>query len=140
MFICKEKMNPIPNFFFEPLQTCYFKYFESACSCISIMILSPCMKLWSPKCWNQLIGNFDVYLYAKSQLNIVKTLQTCYFGNFENAWPFPSKIILWICRKLSCLSACKKSTLSINSLLTYCKEKVNLFFFWINWACLATHT
>ena len=23
--------------------------------------------------------------------DIVKTLQTCYFGNFGNAWPFPSK-------------------------------------------------
>ena len=30
MFICMQKMNSIPNFSFEDLQTCYFKYFENA--------------------------------------------------------------------------------------------------------------
>ena len=51
----------------------------------------------------------------------------------------PIKIILSICSKLSCLSACKKSTSSLNSFLRYCKEIANLLF-WVIWACLATHT
>ena len=29
------------------------------------MIVSLYRKFWSPKCWNQLAGNFDVYLYTK---------------------------------------------------------------------------
>ena len=47
------------------LQTCYFEYFENDWSCQSIMIVSLYRKFWSPKCWNQLAGNFDVYLYTK---------------------------------------------------------------------------
>ena len=35
-----------------------------------------------------------------------KTLQTCYLGNFENAWPSPSKTIVSICKKISCLFVC----------------------------------
>ena len=30
-----------------------------------VLIVSPCRNLWCPKCWNQLAGNIDVYLYAK---------------------------------------------------------------------------
>ena len=62
---------------------------------------------------NKFISNFF--------LGIVKALQTCYFGNFGNAWPSPSKIIVSICRKLPCLSACKKSTWSLTSFWKYCK-------------------
>ena len=58
-----------------------------------------------------------MYLDAKDQLHIsllfceiVKTLQTFYAANFENAWPSSSKITLSICRKLSWL---QKSTLSL---------------------------
>ena len=69
MFICMEKMNSLPNFFFwdivKILQTYYFEYFENAWSYPAVMIVSPCRHLWCPKCWNQLVGNFDVYLHAK---------------------------------------------------------------------------
>ena len=65
-------------------------------------------------------------------------MPTCYFGNFENAWTSPSKIIVPICRKLSCLPECKKSTSSITCFLRYCKEIANLLF-WVIWASLATH-
>ena len=41
--------------------------------------------------------------------DIVKTLLSCHFGNFGNAWPSPSKIIVSTCRKLSCLSASKRT-------------------------------
>ena len=100
------------------------------------MTVSRCRKLWCPKCWNQLVGNFHVYLHAKNKLfqslsfltyckeisnllfwaswiclathlkwyypfeetfellaknqrfpwYITKILQTCYFGNFGQAW------------------------------------------------------
>ena len=32
--------------------------------------LSPCRKLSCPMCWNQLVGNFDVYLHPKRQLHL----------------------------------------------------------------------
>ena len=48
------------------LQTCYFGYFENAWSCPSLMIVSPCRKLWCSKCLNQLVGNFGSYLKAKN--------------------------------------------------------------------------
>ena len=43
----------------------YFEYFENAWSCPAGMIVAPCRHPWYPKCWNQLVGNFDVYLHAK---------------------------------------------------------------------------
>ena len=81
LFPC-EKWTPSQNevvflfffffFFFwdtmKVLQTCYFKYFDNAWPCPSILIVSPCRKLWWEKCWNQLLGKFDVDLYAKNQL------------------------------------------------------------------------
>ena len=53
--------------------------------------------------------------------------------------PPHQKIIPSTCRKLSCLSVCKKSTSSLTFFLKYCKEIADLLF-WIIWACLATHT
>ena len=47
-------------------------------------------------------------------------------------------IIVSIWRKLVCLYACKKSTSSFTSFLTYLEEIANLLF-WVIWACLATH-
>ena len=79
------------------LKTCYFDYFENTWSWPSTTIVPPCRTLWYPKCWNQFAGNFDVYMHAKNELllwNIVKALQSCYFANFGNAWPSPSKIIV----------------------------------------------
>ena len=55
--------------------------------------------------WMQKI-NFISLLFCET----VKTLQTFYAANFENAWPSPLKITLSICRKLSWL---QKSTLSL---------------------------
>ena len=52
-----------------PSLTC-FQYFQNAWSCPSIMIVSPCRNLSCSKCLNQLVGNFDVYLYAKNQLHL----------------------------------------------------------------------
>ena len=95
------------------------------------MLKSTCRKHWC------LSGSKKSTSSLSSFLSIVKTLQTCYFGNFRNALPSLSKIIVSICWKLSCLSACKKSWL-LTSFLEYCKEIANLSFSVI-WACLATH-
>ena len=35
--------------------------------------------------------------YLTSFWDVAKTLQSCYFGNFGDAWPSPSKIILSVC-------------------------------------------
>ena len=45
------------------------------------------------------------------------------------------KVLKSTCRKLWCLSACKKSTLSLTSILRYCKNITNLLF-WELWECL----
>ena len=93
--------------YWKDLRTCYFECFENASSSSSIMIIPLCTKLWSRKCWNQLLRHFDVYLNAKNQLHlkllfwdIVKILQTYYLTT-------PSKIIGSVCSDFSCLTACK---------------------------------
>ena len=72
-YLAMQKMNSLPNFFFwdivKILQTYYFEYFENAWSCPAVMIVSPCRPPWCPKCWNQLVGNFDIYLHAKIYLS-----------------------------------------------------------------------
>ena len=40
--------------------------------------------------------------------DIEKILQTCYFGYFGHTWLWPVKTLLPACRKLWCLSLCKK--------------------------------
>ena len=45
------------------------------------------------------------------------------------------KMLKSTCRKLWCLSACKKSTSSLTSFLRYCKDITNLLF-WEFWECL----
>ena len=90
---------------------------------------STCWKLWCLSTCKKSTSSLTFFG------DIVKTLQTCYFGNFGNAWPFPSKIIVSTCRKLSYLFACKISTSSLTSFLWYCKERANLLF-WVIWACL----
>ena len=128
------------------MQTFYLNYFENAWSCPPIMVISPFRKIWWSRCWNQLVGNFSVYLKAKKQsssltsfMRFVKTFQTCYFPDFLSACPSQSKIIVSIWRKLSCLSSCKKSASSLTSFLRNFKEIENLFFLLI-WVCWATHT
>ena len=106
------------------------------------MIASPCRKFWCPKCWNQLVGILisicmpKINLSLTSFWDIVNKLKTCYFENLGNAWLLQSKIIVSICRKLSCLSAYKKSTSSLTYFFRYYNEIANLLF-WGIWACHA---
>ena len=56
------------NFPVKIMQTCYLEYFGNAWSYSSIMIVLPWRKLWWPKCWSQLVGDFNTYFHAKNQL------------------------------------------------------------------------
>ena len=107
---------------------------------ISIMIVLPCRKLWCSKCWNQLAGNFDVYLHAKKSASFLTSFLSCckeipnlLFWELWNIRPSSSKITVSICRKLPCLSACKKPTSSLTYFKRYCKEVSNsvAFILWI---------
>ena len=123
------------------LQTCYFEYFENAWSCPSVMIISPCRKLWWPKCWNQLVRNFDVYLQFISNIFFEILWKRCEHAIFGTLVMLDHciKIIVSIYSKLSWSSACKKSTLSLTTFLRHCREIAN-FLFWVVWACLAMLT
>ena len=66
LFICMQKINSFPNFWniVKILQIYYFEHFQDAWSGPAV-IVSPCKHPWCPKCWNQFVGNLDVYLHAK---------------------------------------------------------------------------
>ena len=74
LFIIILLKSFMANFFFwdivKILQAFHFEYFVNAWSCPSIMIVSPCRKIWCPKYWNQLVGSFGVYLHTKNQLHL----------------------------------------------------------------------
>ena len=84
------------------LWTCYFEYI--ARSCPLIIIVSPCGKLWCPKYWNQLVGNFLVYLHVKYKIqyniffseDIAKILPTFYFGYFLKYCKDITILLLWV--------------------------------------------
>ena len=63
-------------------------------------------------------------------LEIAKKLQTSNFGYFWHTWLRPKTTILPTCRKLSCLSSCKKSYLSLAYFLKYYTDIATLLF-WI---------
>ena len=77
----------------------------------SLIFLRYCIKMqrgyleyfW--ECLTMLINNDSLQLLF---WDIVKILQTCYFGNFWNAWSSLSKVIVSICWKVLCLSSRKK--------------------------------
>ena len=85
MRFCKDITNLLLWVLWEPL----------------IMLIndrSPCRKFWCPSCWNQLAGNFHVYLHAKksnssltSFWDIVKDIEKLLFWKFCKCWPSPSK-------------------------------------------------
>ena len=54
----------------------------------------------------------------------LEILQTCYFRYFGHAWLRTTKLVLTSRRKLSCLSAAKKSTSSPTFSLRYCYDKL----------------
>ena len=82
------------------------------------MIVSSCRNFWFPKCWNQLVRTFNVYLHAiKSTSSLTSLFRCCkditnlLFWKLWECLTITIKIIaskLSICSKLSCLSACKK--------------------------------
>ena len=75
-----------------------------------------------------LVENFCVYLQAKNQhylhgfMEILQRYET-YFGYFGHAWLHSPKIIVSPCRRLQCLSACKKQTSSSTSFIRYYSQE-----------------
>ena len=103
MFICMKKMKSIAYFFFE------MAYFENAWSWPSIMTPWPCRKFWCPKCWNQLVGNFDVYLHAKNEL-----YPTCFLRYCKDV----ANLLFW--KLWKCLTIHIK-----NQSINFCIQKTN---------------
>ena len=147
---CK-KWSPCLIFFgdiVKILQTYYFAYFENALSCPSMMIVSPCTKL---NVQSVEINLKEILMFiCKQNINyisnffvwdIVKTLQTFYFGNFGNTSKSPSKKTASVCRSHSCLFARKNSTSSLTSfIIVLLQWNSKLVFRWAVLAILTTHT
>ena len=90
----KNELHPLLLFWdiVKKLQTCYFEYFGSSWLYPSTMTLSPCRKLWSPKFWNQLVGNWA--------LSFNKTKRKIFLFNFEiyferNFLIFIKYLLIW---------------------------------------------
>ena len=116
-----------------PLVTSFFRYCKDIANLLlwvlwECLIMTIIMIVWT--CRKLSICGKLWYLSTCRKRNqfsrFCKDMQTRYFGNFWNACPFPSKIIVSICRKLSCLSACKNSTSSLISFLQYCNKSINV--------------
>ena len=88
----------------------------------------------------QLRHFFHTILQKYYQLSILSTffgtLQTCYFGNFGNAWPSPSKSKHQFVSSFHAYLNVKINFVThfVLKILRYCKLVSVL------WACLATHT
>ena len=119
-------------------------YFENARSCPSIVIVSPWRNLWYPKCWNQLVRNFDIYLHARSQIYL-ELLRSCkdikklaILGTLgildhlhQNRSNNLKQAFMLICmQKVNCIT---------HFFLKILQRKANILF-WVIWACLAIHT
>ena len=104
MFICIQKINFIPSFFFEILQRYYKLVFLGTVGWPVKTILPACRKLWC-------LSSCKNHIYPSPlSWNITKILQTCYFEYFGHASPCPPKAIA--------------PTLEI--LMVICKQKINL--------------
>ena len=68
---------------------------------------------------------------------IAKIQPTCYYGCFGHIWLSTPKVILSTCKKLSCLSAGIKLTLSPTFFWAYCKDmQISYFgYFGHAWLC-----
>ena len=59
-----------------------------------------------------------INLIPHAFMEILQRYET-YFGNFGHAWLHSPEIIVSPCRRLQCLSACKKQTSSFTSFIRY---------------------
>ena len=92
----------------------------SACS--MVWYLSACKKInFIPSFFFNVLQSYPSLFFWY----IEEILQSCYFGH---AWLWPVKTVLPACRKLWCLSSCKKSNLSHPPFLKYFKDITKLSF------------
>ena len=147
MSICMQKMNSIPNFFFEILQT--------YCKLVTFKTLRMLDHADQYRKYHlvgnfeaksvQLVKNFDVicmlkinfisHFYFKilqrhCKLVILRTLEVFDHPHQNHTINLLETFMLICMRKTSSTST---------SFLGFCKEMANLLF-WIIWACLGTHT
>ena len=101
--ICKE----IANFSFWVIKACRCLFEET------LMFI----------CWRKINAILLRFLW-----DIPKISQTCYLGYFRHAWLCTPIEILSTRRKLSCLSAAKKSTSSPKFFWRYCKDIQTSYF------------
>ena len=76
--------------------------------------------------------NFDIYLHVK----YCKLVMLSNLRMLDHTHQMP-KVLKLTCRKLWCLSTCKKSTLSLTSFLRYCKDLQTCYFVYFEhvWVC-----
>ena len=71
-----------------PLVTSFFRYCKDIANLLLwvlweclimaiIMIVWTCRKLWYPNCWNQYVGNSDIYPRAKKKITFRDSVKTC---------------------------------------------------------------
>ena len=131
MLICMQKINLITHFFLKILQRNKLLILGnfSISGHTTKMIVSIWRNFWCSK--NQL----HPFCFL---LDIMKILQTCYFGPFEHAWLCTPKVILWTCRKLFVYQQAKSQL--HHPRFSGDIAKISNFLFWVLWACLLTQT
>ena len=146
MFICMQKMNSIPNFFFEILQRFANLLFWELWECF-IMLINDNITLLENLVVKVLKSTFRPFwclsackkcLSVTSFLRYCKDIANVLFRELCKCLTILINIIVWICSKLPCLPACKKLTSSFTSFLIYYREIAN-FLFWLICVCLAIH-
>ena len=127
----------------KDIAACYFEYFENAWSCPSTMIVPLCRKLWCPKCWNQLVRNFDFICMQKINyiLHIfLEILQRYYkpviLGTFRMHGSAHKKWYCQIVENFCVYLQAKKIDFINHDFLEIIQRYANLF--WVLWTCLAT--
>ena len=142
-----KKMNSIPNFFF-------WRYCEDIANLLlwviweclfmpTIMIVSPWRKLWYPRSWNQLVGNFDVYLHAKINFifnffierDFFKDTATLLFWELWECLTIPIKMIV-----SNFILIYRQNINFITSFFLKILQKIAQLLFWVIWVCLVIHT
>ena len=143
-----QKMNCIPNFFFEILQRFANLLLWVLWECFIMLINNDSITLQEtlvPKVLKWTCRPFWLSACKKSTYlslllwHVVKTLHTCYLQlELSKCLTISIKIIVSIRFKFSCLPACKKINFVIHFFLKILERNAN-FLFWVIWACLATH-
>ena len=131
------------------MQTYYSEYFANAWSYPSIMIASPCKKLWCPVLKSTCMKPWCLFTCKKSTSSLTSFLRFCKLAILVTLWMFDHSsqnhyINLQQAFMLVCMQT--KSNSSLTSFLRYYKKNIYIYIyianllFWVTSACLAMHT